>query len=135
MPVCVAIVTLSSEAMLEAAFEAGLLEAPTLSNCKPFQPGKVMSSLLSSYFLIATFCFNVKVAFFWKRFYQNVHLSDFFPFSSRFPYGACDWLGVEILIQILSFDWLQEVWGKNQREIGSSGYFFNQFEIKLPLPE
>ena len=37
MPVCVAIVTLTSEAM-EAAFETGLLEAPTLSNCTPLQP-------------------------------------------------------------------------------------------------
>ena len=37
MLVCAAIVTLTAEAR-KAEFDAGLLEAPTLSNCKLFQP-------------------------------------------------------------------------------------------------
>ena len=56
--------------------------------------------------------------FFSKTFSKYTPIRFFFNFSSKSLDRACDWPRVEIWIQILSFDWLQEIWRKNWREIG-----------------
>ena len=74
-----------------------------------------------------------QVAFSRKSLSKYTVIWSIFHFSSEFLSRACDWLGIEIWIKNLSFDWLQEILGKMEEKSDKVDIWINLFENKLPL--